>query len=460
MISEIDILILAYRLSVLTFYLGVLVYAIPIPYSGLKRWAPRLIVDGGISAALAFSLRFLLELSDRVASMMGGSWEYFNSWLYSGAAEFLTIKTVYALVKTLPDPLGVLGGLVALLRPLDKIATTALYFLGVIGGLAWLVKNYGSLLAALGVALYAIPFRIARGSGAWLISFVLVFSTGLQVLPVFVNTMSQSEPWPGFGPIAENGIALLNASVKTIAGPSEGELHVRDYSTGEEYAIYQVVDGRVLDDKGLSPVTIPSKPSLAYSLQYLGVEFPLAPYPATSEDYIVRGGVWSILLSSPYAIHAGNGILVYTNGSVLNASLSGDELTAFIVMDEGNYLAIRYVQGCHVEIDSGGLSGPYLYSWEWRNVRGTTEKYYASSPGQYRITVYPTSCEGVKIDYELKNYVNTVEKYLSFYNLNFVEAYLLYWFTLPILYIAILMSTSYGLARLLGGRERLPVRIT
>ena len=42
----------AFALSVLTYYLGVLIYAIPIPWYGIKRWAPLLIFDGLLAASL------------------------------------------------------------------------------------------------------------------------------------------------------------------------------------------------------------------------------------------------------------------------------------------------------------------------------------------------------------------------------------------------------------------------
>jgi hypothetical protein len=456
--DEVDYLILAYRLSVLTFYLGVLIYAMPIPWSGLKRWAPRLIWDAILSATLILASDIILEAVDRLTLLMGGSWDYLNTWITSGAAEFISMKTLAALIQSLPDPIGVLGGIKLLVKPVDRLATSALYFIGVIAGLAYLVKNYGALISALGLVLYAIPFRISRSAGAWLFSFTIIFTVGLQVLPVFVSSLA-GPPQPfSPGEVAEKGVAPLQATVFSEGGGLDGELMVEDAISGEQYGVYEVNNGTVLDEMGNNIVMIPSIPPLIFKLNYMNVIFYLSPYPVNNSDYDIIGGIRRIELNSPYTIYGRKGLLSYTNGEIINVTVTSTEIDAIVWLHSGDYVAVRYINGCQITVNAPALQLVDQGEWTWRGESGKYRKYVAPENGTYNIEI-SYNCPPPKFTYQLSNYLGSVEKYLAFYNLNIIKAFILYWFTVPIIYLAVLTSATAGLARLLGGRERLPIRV-
>ncbi|MCE4625074.1 MAG: hypothetical protein F7C35_04340 [Desulfurococcales archaeon] len=458
MAGEVDYLILAYRLSVLTFYLGALIYALPIPYQGLKRWAPRLLADGIGALVIVLVFEALFQLANTLAAMAGGSWELLESWAMGGIAEFLTIKAVAALLNVLPDPLGVLRGAQVVVKPLDRLATTALFFIAFIVGLAEIVKVYGRLLAAIGVALYAAPFRVARSAGAWLLSFILVFTAGLQALPVFATAIGGTPQPIGIGPIAEKGLALLKGNVSTMEGPADGVILVTDADTGEVYAVYLAENGTIMNDHGSTIVTIPSKPNLAYKLVYLNVTFYLEPYPVNKTDYKIVEGAWSIDLKTSYALTARNGIAVYTNGEILSASRNGGTVEGVIHLQQGQYVSVRYVDGCTIDIDPGGLQEVGESEWQWGDLHGQAIKYEAPDAGDYHFQV-TADCPQLHISYDTKDYVNIAKKIAAYYDINVIQAFIAYWFTIPTIYIAILTSASLGVARLLGGRERFPLRV-
>ena len=452
-----DLLGLAYRLVVLTFDLGVLIYAMPVPIHGLKRWAPRLIQDSILAFILIAVFDFSFRASNTIAAMLGGSWQLLHTWISSGAAEFVAIKTVRFLLELAPDPTGVSDALAGLMRPLDRLATTALYFIGFIAGLAYLVETYGRYLAALGLVLYSAPFRVARAAGAWLFSFAIIFSAGLQVLPVLVVQLGGAPASPFLGEIAEKGIAIAEINVTGPGGPLWGELHVRDYDTGEEYAVYEVSNGSALE-RGAGFVAIPSKPRIAYELEYMAVTLYLAPYPANASDYDVEGGIWRIGLYSPHAVYARPGILAYTDGRVLSVDGSSGGFEAVLSLDQGQYVAVRYADTCSVTVQAPGLeeSGG---EWYWRGVHGGLVRLVASESGNYTLQASFECGAEPGFSYETSPYDGRIDRYLSFVDLDFVRAFILYWFTIPLLYTAMLGSITTAVARLLGGRERLPVRI-
>jgi hypothetical protein len=66
-----ELLILASQLSILTYYLGVLLYVLPIPDYRVKKWAPILIRDGLWMAVLASAFTIILAASDLIAAYSG-----------------------------------------------------------------------------------------------------------------------------------------------------------------------------------------------------------------------------------------------------------------------------------------------------------------------------------------------------------------------------------------------------
>ncbi len=181
-----DFLELAYYLSILTFYLGVLIYALPIPITGLKRWGPRLISDAFFVASLTFGFYAILNAANYIAQVLGSDWvRYFGFLNAQLTAQLSMIFGLSALTKFVPPKFApIISKLISSLVGKLMWAVYATMFMYIIGFVIY--KDY-TLFASLGIALMAIPFRIARGAGAFLLAFSLVFFVALPLYPAFFS---------------------------------------------------------------------------------------------------------------------------------------------------------------------------------------------------------------------------------------------------------------------------------
>ncbi len=455
--DEGELLLVAYRLAILTFYIGVLVYALPIPLAGLKRWAPILMGDAVLAAGIALLFYTLLDASDMIAAKLGGSWEFFNSWYLDAFTVVTSLKTLIAAIYSIPGPPGVISAVKTMLSPVDKASTAALLSILTIGGIASLVKAYGTLLAALGVALYAVPFRILRGAGAWLLAFTLVFNAGLQVLPVFLVSVAEAPGSPITPPPQlQNGVMYTQFRVVNSLGDPVrgGVLMVYNTTNGDVIAAYPIdEDGYAVSGSGERLVSFPSKTTFAVEYRSSGVAFPLSPSIIDPRDRSVgsitaRAGniIWS----------PGSLQLVYTTGDLVDISASGSGGSVTLRLDMGEYVEARYPSQCSMDISNGDLRR-FTGSTSWRGVSIKWVRLVATSGGDYTITMSASPCSGVLPDITARDYWGGVDS--SFVDFNILAAFILYYFTVPIIYIIILFIASTGLARLLGGRERIPIRI-
>ncbi len=461
MISQIDLLILAYRLAILSFYLGVLVYALPLPYQGIKRWANILIVDSIAVAVLTLSIDSIFQLVEKITQMLGGSWAYFSSMVESSITLLSVIKGLITFLLIAPDPTGIIGGLKQLIIPIDRLVTTALYFQAFLIGVAYIVKTYGKLLAALGIVLYAVPFRITRSSGAWLIAFILIFSGGLQLLPVFVTSFQPEPLFPGSNYITENGIALAQVNVTTNFNEPVplGLINIVKYGDNTVLASYKVENGIAVSSESSQIIPVPSKTTVYYTLEYYAVKFYMLPYPVNSSNYDVSQGVWRLTVKSPHIIYADTGILAYTTGEPLNLEKTENQIIFSVNLQSGDYVEIRVQKECQSNMDWDGLQTVSSGEWNWAEIEGTYERAIANIPGNYTVKISYLCKKLSEPQLQTHDYANIIDVLTSFFDLNFIEGFILYYFTLPSLYILILTSSAYGLARLIGGRERFSIRI-
>ena len=134
------LLIIGYKLSLLTFSIGVLIYALPIPWSGLKSWGPRLIWDS-IAATILLSLfYFLIKISNKIPLYLGGSWSYFEAWLNNALAFAITLKELVLIAYAAARTLDLSRVVSSLLWPIDRLANALWLFMITIYGLAVLLN--------------------------------------------------------------------------------------------------------------------------------------------------------------------------------------------------------------------------------------------------------------------------------------------------------------------------------
>ncbi len=210
MITPFFYLYVAMNLSVLTYTIGTMIMALPIPVHGLKKWGPKLIGDSIYSAVLVNVYGGILYIIQDVSQALGVSWSYFNTWIQIIISEEISM---YTFARSFSGLLSSLDPAVAVFFAPISYAISLLA--GIISAtetflvLAFIVNNYYGLFIAIGIALMSIPFRVGRGIGASLIAFSVVFEAGLPYLPDFLQGL-------GMNPLD------IEIGIPTSAGLSNG----------------------------------------------------------------------------------------------------------------------------------------------------------------------------------------------------------------------------------------------
>ncbi|MCG3107748.1 DNA import protein CedA [Metallosphaera sp. J1] len=187
-----QILSISQDLAGLTYFLGTLLMAIPVPVYGVKKWGPKLIVDGIYSSILVNLYETLILFVVQLGNYLGINWTYYISWLYqllTGELQVYTlIRTLYATITSFPY-----GGINPIVGPLSLFLSLISGFMSITGTLiviSQLVYNYVGLILALGILMISIPFRIGRSIGGSFIGFSIVFYVGLPLLPSFLSAFN------------------------------------------------------------------------------------------------------------------------------------------------------------------------------------------------------------------------------------------------------------------------------
>jgi len=99
-------LLVAANLAVLTYNIGVLIYALPVPSRRLKRLAPKLIEDGLYAAVIVTGFTALLYASDYIAAISTLTLADVANWLHSILnmvfIEYYTAKLFSAILAFIP----------------------------------------------------------------------------------------------------------------------------------------------------------------------------------------------------------------------------------------------------------------------------------------------------------------------------------------------------------------------
>jgi hypothetical protein len=182
-----EALIIAGQLAILTYNIGILIYMLPIPLRSVKSWAPRLIEDGIYAALLITLFSTILYVSDYIGSFSTVSLEDVASWINYMMNDiilaYLLTRIVSSFLYLIPG-----GGAIAsiLLFPLGFIVFGMVSASAIAQALVHIIHGLKAELAAIGVALYSLPFRIGRGAGASLLAFVIVGNIMLHYLPHWI----------------------------------------------------------------------------------------------------------------------------------------------------------------------------------------------------------------------------------------------------------------------------------
>ncbi|MEN2999975.1 MAG: hypothetical protein ABDH61_05315 [Acidilobaceae archaeon] len=443
-------ILLALKLSLLTFYLGVLIYSLPIPLRSVKRWGPELIVDSFFAFALVLAHGALLVASERLALMLGGSRSLFIDWISGAMSIVIGVKILTNLIDILPPKIVVSPALQAIAIPFDRMATLAIAFLTTLSGIAILVFLYGSKLLLVGVVLYAIPFRLAKSAGAWLISFVLVFTVGLQVLPLFLLTISS--PPEEIEEIDYRTVTakVVSAHKHSAAGGIlrfERKDMLYSYELDKEgYASSLYLPERV--------IALPAE-KFAPLLEFAGYVFPLRPSPfdvrAHAGDVVVFEAPHVVLFKEPATVIF---VSTLTRHSL---EVKGNAYVARAWLERGDSIGVRLPEACPHEVKGNGtiVSG----EGRWRGVDIKAYSLKAEVEGWYEVKLVVAPCQVALEPARTKDYMKELLDKLHYIDWTLVRGFIMYYLTVPAMYVFILFLITSGTAYLLGGRDRIPIRV-
>lgn len=453
-----SLLVIAFYLTILTFYLGVLIYALPIPIAGLKRWGPRLINDAFFIAILTSSIELIITFADYLRSILGGDWVNFiysiKGLLYIRSLTIIILGSISSTISR------ILPGFSRVMSVGLNILSASLYALTLIYFLSLVIRYGVSTIASLGITLMAIPFRIARNAGAFLLSFALVFHVALPLYPQFLTLLSAPMPRTALDVtiVYGNVVNFLGHKIssgyvgisidKEYIGPAKlgpsGQMVIlvpKDYMGRVAVVYFDVVGHRFYTNVSGVPLStvcitrfttymcemdIEVKGLLHYSN---GIALHVHPPPISVENIIVNSSNILITLTS------NNDITLYIS-TVKTYSIERVSIDGTPIMDINEYKA---------------------YEWTWYDVEGQT--YTVPIPSGYH-EIY-ISFRISSFEYLEPSIEHLYPGKILQYNISWTEAFdylasLVYLeIVSSILYISLLLSITYGLSKLLGGWARL-----
>ncbi len=466
---------MAFNLSVLTYYLGVLIYALPIPWYGMKKWAPLLIIDGIFSAILVFGFNIIVQVVNYVFTILGLSWNNLMLWLDTMISSVFMLVFFIQLLGGLLSKLS-FGLLPNFLGPLLSVLSYSITSLFLIQFVSLIIRLNYTKLMALGIMLFAIPFRIARTAGAVLISFSIIFYIGLPILPIFVESLSQPQT---FGQeVYLYGIVFPHYIVNSHNDTGIPAAIMNIYSiNGSLLARY------ITDDNGSIYASYPDKGSpsnyFKIELEYFGYAFRTYPHAFSNnftckyEENYSKNTSCLLNIHVPGILYASKCMMLFNvwNASVKSFYVSTQGRVQLLIntSEQGVYeIMVWHGSKDNIEILLNNsiisLDEIIIDTIEWYGNNLNVLKIRLDS-GTWNISVlFNGNCQQINLDeemlelYYIKNTMNT-SNILSFIEQSSTY-YLLSTIILTSSYMILLTIISYGFAVLLGGRyPRIPLKV-
>ncbi len=459
-------LLIAYYLSILTFYLGVLIYALPIPLMGLKKWGPRLITDAFFIAILTLSLNTIVNVADYIRVLAGGSWEFFLLHVKSTIIFRTMVVLLFSILSGFLSRF--LPGVNRLISLVVNPILASLYANMLLYSIATVVHKGVWVLSSLGILLMAIPFRIARNAGAFLLSFALVFYIALPLYPSFYKILLYSPSVPlemplvygsivnEFGHEINDGYIGFEVASNNYIGPIP--LYSNNY-------ILFITNSKFLS----SPVTI--------YLDVTGHQFYTNLSNVNLYNVCLQNVNREFYLNMCRIDILVKGLITYSNGVSLHifpkvSNMSIDVFTSEYIrvaidsqLDSKLYISL--VDAYNVkEITMDGNTIPIneltSYQWYWYDLMGST----------YIIDI-PQGLHIIEINMKLNNMLSiepseaysytAIQQMFSATNtlftdiLNEITRIVYVDLIASTMFLSLLTSISWGLSRLIGGSSRIRV---
>ena len=439
-----DLLELAFYLSILSYVIGLLLKALPLPFISIKKLGRMLVLDGLFSAVLVFSYKMLIDLVDYIGSILGVNWSMYLAWL-SERITILMLMLIYVKGLSIMFSKFGLGSLVnGFLSHISNLVSTSLTTMIVTTYISTILYLGSRALIPLGIALHAVPFRLTRNIGATIIAFVMVFSIGLPLMPIFIDRLVGGV---GLMALAYRDICSTNITLKDASGRLFGNAVIEGYYEGELLYRYVVKPNGVLTID-----TLNGFPCKSHTLYILLVDLVYATD--------VPGGDGSsrdiaLIIPNVYSIAPNRFIHISGQYEVVNIERSSNWLNLTInAYGTVNITLYHETKDQSFVYINGRLAEPQNSRYvEWYGLNITASS-YTLNQGLHVVNIY-LDWKGVTELYpDIQPYIMkyfgidlyNIENFIYITSLLFLQLTIL-----PVIYTLMLVVISFNLARLLGG---------
>ena len=434
-------------------------YLLPIPLTGLKRWGPRLISDALFILVLSASIGAIFSFADFLRSILGGDWHYFLLFL-----KGLVVQNTLTLI-VLSQAQYILSkfGLSKVLGIIVQTISYSLYVLLMFYILALIIRSAYGVIASLGIALMSIPFRIARNAGAFLLAFSIVFYIALPLYPGFVDlllighTYSHQNNVIIYGRVINEDNTVLSSGFLTLelkGYTNKNRVHLvpitngvfyifdlpRNISLDSEITVFYDVTGHLFYTN-ITNIPLRQLCNISAMSSYLrlcevsvlvrgvlhysdGVTLHIYPWP--EREYVTY---------NPY-------------DNMIRADISCTNCKLYI-----SYVNSKAPSVICVDNQCRDVRELVKYCWQWYTLNGCTAVIDISGNHTVIVKLSGTSSEPMLT----LSIISKLRSASHISPLEFVARLIYVQLISSILYLALLLSTTFGLARLLGGTSRFRV---
>lgn len=438
-----DLLMLAFYLSVLSYCIGIALRALPVPFLAIKKLGKALMVEGIFSCTLTFSYKTILYLIEYFGSLLGANWTFYSMWLTDRVSVLLALITALKAIGAFLSKVGLGFFSQSFIGQVTSLVTTSLTTLIATSIVSTIIYSNAALLIALGVALHAVPFRLTRSVGATLIATTLVFSIGMPLMPSFITAFSNtSASLFTSGNICTATLTLIDASDTPF-----GQAIIEGYVNGKlAYKYLFRDDGLLVLDKtqGFPCVSHIAK------VDVVGVRYTVTIDNIHGKDFVATIKLPNLLAIAPNRfLLLGDGILV--------ESVIREDATILYALNVLNTSTIKLYLGandfCEVYINDMRADPDGMEMMEWYGASYTVYT-YTLTPGIYNVKVRlePHAMSPLSVD--VYPYIVNLfgldalapESILFYATQLFIELTIL-----PLIYVVLLATVTLNVAKLLGG---------
>lgn len=439
-----DLLTLAFNLSVLTYFIGAMLKGAPIPLASLKKLGSRLMVDGIFSAALVFSYRALLFSISYFGSVLGADWAAFNQWFVRETTVLVSLISLLKLIGMGYNKLG-LGYLASgFVSPLVNVLVNTLITLLTFYVAAHAIRHVAPILISTGIALHSVPFRLTRAAGSVMIAVAIVFSVGAPFLPNFISIFQQGtlsvgvQAAPGYAKAAD----LYGSAIA---------FYVLEGYDSSGNLLYRYAS----DSAGIVNATSQWKwfPTTAHTV---ALSLPGFKYTVEKAPTLAGNGTVEINLTVPGVVAVAINAFVYfypSSVDVYSVQRSNGSVAIRLSCQNASEIYVVYQKGGSVNVLLDGRQPPTSpASLDWYGL-GFEALIVDVQAGDHTLVIETSGLASSPPTVEEVGFVaHQLSSDDSFSALLSVASAAFFQFmVLPIAYVAMLVATSLALAKLLGG---------